>query len=63
MANALGSSVEAAQKSLDKGNTKSAIDQLNALLNKIKAQRGKMIPEGGADALTDDIQDLIDQLP
>ena len=37
LANALGSSVEAAQKSLEKGNTKSAIGQLNALLNEIKA--------------------------
>ena len=44
-------SLEAAQKSLDKGNTNAAEGQLNAFINKVQAQRGKKITEADADLL------------
>ena len=43
--------IAAAGKSIGKGKFKTATNQLNALINKIEAQRGKAISEADADML------------
>ena len=43
--------IAAAAKSIGKGKFKTATNQLNALINKIEAQRGKAISEADADML------------
>lgn len=60
--NSLVAKLNAAQASLDRGNKKAAINQLNALMNHIRAQRGKGIPTAAADALLPAVQQVIASL-
>ncbi|MFC2094016.1 T9SS type A sorting domain-containing protein [Bacteroidota bacterium] len=58
--NSLISSLNNAKKSLGKGNTGAAINQLEAFINKIEDQRGNKIDEEDADELIADAQAIID---
>lgn len=60
--NSLISKVEAAQKSIDKEKDEAAINQLNAFINEVTAQRGKKISEEVADMLIDYAQNIIAQI-
>jgi hypothetical protein len=60
--NSLVSKVENAQKSADKEKADTAINQLNAFINEIQAQRGKKISEEAADDLIAYAQSIINQL-
>ncbi|GEM_PF-2171643 len=60
--NSLDAKLEAAQKSIDKGNTKTATNQLNAFINEVEAQRDKKITPLGADLMIGDAQEVIELL-
>ena len=60
--NELTSVVENAAKSLARGNNRAAIQQFQAFINKIQAQRGKKIPEGLAEMLIRYAQSVIQQI-
>lgn len=60
--NSLVSKVEAAQKSIDKEKDQVAINQLNAFINEIEAQRGKKISEEAADMLIQYALNIISQI-
>ena len=60
--NALLTSINNAQKSLDKGNDGAAINQLRAFINKVEAQRGKKISDEDADMLIEYANSIIDQI-
>jgi Secretion system C-terminal sorting domain/FIMAH domain len=49
-------------KSLEKGNEASAVNQLESLINKIEAQRGKKLTEEEADNLITEVQKIIDAI-
>ncbi len=49
--NSLISKLENAQKSLDKGQDNAAVNQLNAFINEVEAQRGKKLTDAQADEL------------
>ena len=49
--NSLVSKLEAARASLARGNTRAACGQIGAFVNEVRAQSGKSIPAGEADAL------------
>jgi hypothetical protein len=49
----LCSKLENAQKSVDNGQYKTALNQLNALIKEVKAQYGKKIPKDSADDILD----------
>src|SRR5258706_21626 len=51
MKNSLESKLQAAASSLSKGQTNAAINQLNAFINQVQAQRGKKITSAAADYL------------
>jgi PKD repeat protein len=55
-------SLDAALKSLNKGNTKTAINQLNAFINKVQAQRGKSLTNAQADAFIAQAQEIINHI-
>jgi hypothetical protein len=57
--NSLVSKVENAKKSVDKDVDNAAINQLNAFINEILAQRGKKISEDAADLLAAYVQNVI----
>ncbi len=57
--NALLSKLDAARSSFDAGKTQTAINQLNAFINSVKAQVGKQISAAAAAALLADAQWLI----
>ncbi|MFH1723791.1 MAG: hypothetical protein ABII00_04115, partial [Elusimicrobiota bacterium] len=61
-ANELGSKVESAIASQEDGNTGAAANKLKALINSVKAQRGKKISEEDADLLIDFAENAIDGL-
>ncbi|MCK4614696.1 MAG: right-handed parallel beta-helix repeat-containing protein, partial [Thermoplasmata archaeon] len=61
-ANSLKSKLDTAQKLIDKGNEKAAINVLEAFINYVEAQKGKKIPESFADELIDWAEALIDDL-
>ena len=60
--NSLTSSLENALKSLGKGNTGAAINQLQAFINKVEAQNGKKIDETTADQWIADAQEIIEAI-
>lgn len=60
--NSLLSTVNNAMKSLDKENTNAAINQINAFINNVNAQRGKKISEEDAQMLIDFAEMAIDQI-
>ena len=60
--NSLTSSLENALKSLGKGNTGAAINQLQAFINKVEAQSGKKIDETTANDWIADAQAIIDAI-
>ena len=60
--NSLLKKVENDQKSLDKENTQTAINQLEAFINQVKAQRGKKISEEDADMLIEYAMNIINSL-
>ena len=60
--NSLLSTVNNAKKSLDKGNTNAAVNQMKALINNVNAQRGKKISEEDAQKLIDFAERAIDQI-
>ena len=60
--NSLISKVENAQKSIDKGNTKAAVNKLEAFINTVMAQRGKKISEEDADMLIEYATNVINSL-
>jgi hypothetical protein len=60
--NSLIAKLNAAIKSLEKGNTKTAANQLNACINEIAAQKGKAIRGEQAAILTAEIQKIIQLL-
>lgn len=49
-------------KSLEKGQNNTAINQLNAFINEVKAQRGKKLTNEQADYLITTAQTIINQL-
>jgi len=57
--NSLDAKLDAAQKSIDKGNINTAINQLNAFINEVEAQRDKKITPFGADLMIADAQEII----
>jgi len=57
--NSLDAKLDAAQKSIDKGNINTAINQLNAFINEVEAQRDKKITPFGADLMIHDSQEII----
>jgi len=57
---ALATSLEAAIKSFDKGNTGAGVNQLRAFQNKVNAQRGKKIDAETAAEIISLAQDIID---
>jgi len=59
---ALLSTVNNAMKSLDKGNDGAAVNQLQAFINKVEAQRGKKISEEDADMLIEYANNVIAQI-
>lgn len=59
---ALTSKIEAAIQSTDNGNTGTAINQLEAFINQVEAQRGKKISDELADELVAAAQAIIDNL-
>jgi hypothetical protein len=61
--NSLVAKLNAAQSSLEQGNTAAAEGQLTAFINEVSAQRGKKIPAAEADALIAQAQAIIDILP
>lgn len=58
----LWTSLKNALKSLAKGNTDAAINQLQAFINKVEAQSGKKIDEATADKWIADVQGIIDAI-
>ena len=60
--NGLTSKLDSATFSLEKGKTIPAINKLNAFINLVEAQRGKMIYEDDADALIAEAQRIIDSI-
>ena len=60
--NSLVSKAENAIKSLEKGNTKTTINQLQALINEIEAQKSKKIPEEVTEMLIQYIRMVISQI-
>jgi len=57
--NSLWTKVNNAVKSLDKGNANAAVNQLNAFINQVEAQRGKKISEDAADLMISYAQNVI----
>jgi FIMAH domain-containing protein len=57
--NALQAKIASAQKSVARGDTHTAISQLNALLHQLQAQRGKHIPEDAYRILNQDVRFVI----
>jgi hypothetical protein len=55
----LDAKLDAAQRSIDKGNIHTAINQLNAFINEVEAQRGQKITPYGADLMIDDAELVI----
>ncbi|MBI5598119.1 MAG: hypothetical protein HY890_00095 [Deltaproteobacteria bacterium] len=53
---------EAAEESVNKGNTMAAENELKALVNEVEAQRGKHITEDAAKILIEDARYMIDNL-
>jgi len=51
---------EAAEESIERGNTRAAENELNALINEVEAQRGKHITDDAAKMLIEDAQYIID---
>ncbi|MGD2249367.1 MAG: thrombospondin type 3 repeat-containing protein [Candidatus Methanofastidiosia archaeon] len=60
--NELMSTVENAEKSIEKGNHNAAINQLQAFINKVEAQKGKKISQRVADMLIQYAQHIIQQI-
>jgi hypothetical protein len=60
--NSLVSKVQAAENSLDKEKDQAAINQLNAFINEVSAQRGNKISEEVADMLLAYAQNIIAQI-
>jgi diketogulonate reductase-like aldo/keto reductase len=59
IANSLTKKLQNAQKSLDKGQLKTAVNQLNAFINEVQAQSGKHIAADAAALLIEDAQWII----
>lgn len=62
LANSLIQKLNAVESSIAKGNTKTALNQLNALKNEIEAQRGKHITEKAAKTLLEDVDFLMESM-
>ena len=60
--NSLSATLSAALRSLERGNTTPAVNQLEAFINQVKAQRGKAIPATFADALIAAAEEIIAML-
>ena len=60
--NGLTSKLDNAIEKLNKGNERTAVNQLNAFINQVKAQRGKKIPTEEADALIAMAQRIIESI-
>ncbi|MDV4343621.1 tandem-95 repeat protein [Methanoculleus sp. YWC-01] len=60
--NGLTSKLDNAIEKLNKGNERTAVNQLNAFINQVKAQRGKKIPTEEADALIAMVQKIIESI-
>lgn len=58
----LTAKLENAQKSIEKGNYQAAINQLEAFINEVEAQRGKKLTDEQADHLISEAQKIIDEL-
>jgi len=58
----LTSKLDNAITALNSENEKAAVNNLNALINQVKAQRGKKIPAGEADALIAMVQRIIESI-
>ena len=58
----LQAAMQAALEDINENNDVAAINNLEAFINAIKAQRGNKIPEADADALIADVQKIIDLL-
>jgi hypothetical protein len=60
--NSLQQKLVNAEAAFVRGQTKTTINELNAFVNDVKAQKGKHIKEEAADILIDDAQTLINQI-
>lgn len=60
--NSLSKKLEHAQKQLDKGKTKQALNQLNAFLNQLEAQKGKHVNEEAYNLLHFNVEALIERM-
>jgi len=60
--NSVKTSLEGAVDALGRGNDEAAIGKLNALINKVEAQRGMKISEKEADLLVGSVQRIIDSI-
>jgi len=58
----LTAKVNAALAALDRGKEKTALNNLNALLNQVRAQTGKKISTEAADAITTQVEAIIDAI-
>jgi len=61
--NGFTSKLDAALTALEKGNNKTAVNNLNAFINHAKAQRGKKVTAAQADALIAGAQKVIARIP
>ncbi|MFO7888919.1 MAG: hypothetical protein R6V04_01115 [bacterium] len=60
--NSLSKKLENAQKQLEKGKTKQALNHLNAFLNQLKAQKGKHVNEEAYNLLHFNVEALIERM-
>ena len=60
--NSLISKLEATSNSLNNGQENAAINELNAFINQVEAQRGKMITNEQADELIAEAQRITDNI-
>ncbi|MFC2038223.1 hypothetical protein ACFLUG_00420 [Chloroflexota bacterium] len=60
MENSIVSKLDNAVKSLEKSNIESAVNQLEAFINQVEAQRGKKLTDEQADDLIDKVRTIID---
>ena len=60
--NSLMKKLENAEAAFARGQIKTTINELNAFINEVKAQKGKHIKEEAADILINDAQSLIEQI-
>jgi hypothetical protein len=62
IANSLDAKLNAALDSINRGNNKAAVNQLNAFINEVQAQTGKAIAQNQAQQLISSAQSIISAL-